>query len=237
MRGMDKYEMRRRRLQQLINDSYGGTAANFARAIERDPSYVSRMLYPAGKAGKKRIADDMIEHMEKKCGLPRGWFDNVSDAAGKKADIIPIRSADEITIKQFATGGAMGAGLELRDQPGVIQSWSVSPEWLHKNVKTYTAARNLCIVTGFGDSMRPMFNPGDPLIVDTGIHLVEYDAVYFFRVGNEGFIKRLQRIPTASGMIIRAKSENLKYDAWDITADMDLEVFGRVLKVWRSEDF
>ena len=36
--------------------------------------------------------------------------------------------------------------------------------------------------------------------------------------------------------MIRAKSENTKYDAWDITEDMDLQIFGRVLKVWRSED-
>ena len=130
----------------------------------------------------------------------------------------------------------MGNGLELRDQPGVIQSWNVSPEWL-QNVRGFSSPKNLCIVTGFGDSMRPMFNPGDPLIVDRGVQAVEYDAIYFFRVGSEGFIKRLQRIPTATGLVVRAKSENTKYDAWDITEGMDFEVFGRVLKVWRSEDF
>ena len=27
-----------------------------------------------------------------------------------------------------------------------------------------------------------------------------------------------------------------KRQAWDITEDMDLQIFGRVLKVWRSED-
>lgn len=128
----------------------------------------------------------------------------------------------------------MGLGLELRDQPGVIRSWSVSPEWLQKNVKAHTAAKNLCIVTGFGDSMRPMFNPGDPLIVDTGITSVEYDAVYFFRVGNEGFIKRLQRVP---GKGLLAISENSAYRDWVIDETMDFEVFGRVLKVWCSEDF
>lgn len=144
---------------------------------------------------------------------------------------------DNVLIAQFDTGGAMGNGLELRDQPGVIQSWNVSPEWLQKNVRGFSSSKNLCIVTGFGDSMRPMFNPGDPLIVDRGVQAVEYDAIYFFRVGSEGFIKRLQRIPTASGLVVRAKSENTKYDAWDITEGMDFEVFGRVLKVWRSEDF
>src|SRR5690606_26715969 len=144
------------------------------------------------------------------------------------------RSDVDIRIPQFDTGGAMGAGLELRDQPGVIQSWRVSPEWLQKSVRGHSAAKNLCIVTGFGDSMRPMFNPGDPLLVDLAVRTVEFDAVYFFRVANEGFIKRLQRIP---GKGLTAISENKAYQEWIVDSSMDFEVFGRVLKVWRSEDF
>ncbi|CAJ9926211.1 phage repressor [Burkholderia pseudomallei] len=131
----------------------------------------------------------------------------------------------------------MGNGLELRDQPGVIETLRVNQEWLSKNLRNFTSVENLAIVTGFGDSMKPMFNPGDPLIVDVGVRVVEYDAVYFFRVGDEGFIKRLQRIPTEDGLMLRAKSENPSYDTWDITPRMSFEVFGRVLKVWRSEDF
>lgn len=128
----------------------------------------------------------------------------------------------------------MGAGVLLRDQPGVIKSWRVSPDWLNKNIKNHTGAENLAIVTGFGDSMRPMFNPGDPLIVDLGVTTVDFDAVYFFRVGQEGFIKRLQRIP---GEGLRAISANKEYESWTIKPDMDFQCFGRVLKVWCSEEF
>ncbi len=76
---MDKYECRRRRLQELINTRCGGIAAALARKIEREPSYVARMLYPEGKAGKKRIADGMIELIEQTFDLPRGWLDGISD--------------------------------------------------------------------------------------------------------------------------------------------------------------
>lgn len=139
-----------------------------------------------------------------------------------------------VTIPRYETGGSMGDGTVLRDQPGVIERLDVSREWLEKNVRGYTAAGNLCVVTGFGDSMRPMYNPGDPLIVDSGVKSVEFDAVYFFRVGEEGFIKRLQRVP---GKGLLAISENQAYRDWVIEPDMDMEVFGRVLKVWCSEDF
>jgi phage repressor protein C with HTH and peptisase S24 domain len=144
-------------------------------------------------------------------------------------------SKSSVTIGRYDTGGRMGmAGVELRDQPGVIESWQVSREWLEKNVRGFATTNSLCIVTGFGDSMRPLFNPGDPLIIDGSVKSVEFDAVYFFRVGNEGFIKRLQRVP---GKGLLAISENSAYRDWVIDESMDFEVFGRVLKVWRSEDF
>lgn len=141
---------------------------------------------------------------------------------------------DELVIPQFATGGSMGGGLVLRDQPGVIKGWSVNKEWVSKNVKQHSSDDNLCIVTGFGDSMKGMFNPGDPLLVDAGVRSVEFDAVYFFRVEDEGFIKRLQRIP---GEGIRVLSENKKYESWTIKQGMNFEVFGRVLKAWQGEEF
>lgn len=152
------------------------------------------------------------------------------------AEITILKKADDYCeIHQFNTGGAMGGGLVLQDQPGVIQSWKVSPEWLRKNVKGYNSAKSLCIVTGFGDSMRPLFNPGDPLLVDISVNTVDFDSIYFFRVGNEGFIKRLQRIPGEGLRVLSANRDN--YEPWTVKPDMDFEVFGRVLKVWRSEDF
>lgn len=146
---------------------------------------------------------------------------------------------DDVEIRQFDAGGGMGSGrLLLDDQPGVIKSWHVDHDWLRLNVRSYSAIENLCIVTGFGPSMRPMFNPGDPLLVDRGVKVVDTDAVFFFRVGDHGFIKALQRIPTANGLILRAKSKNPDYDPFDIDQNtMDFEVLGKVLTVWKSEQF
>jgi hypothetical protein len=146
----------------------------------------------------------------------------------------PAKS-DAVEILQYKNvGGSMGSGLILRDQPGEIQSWRVTPEWVQKNVPHNTGIHNLAIVTGFGPSMRPLFNPGDPLLVDRGITKADRDAIYFFRVGDEGFIKHLQRVP-GTGLV--AISENKIYRDWTITPDMDFEVFGLVLKVWKGEDF
>lgn len=197
----------------------------------------------------KSFGEKAARNIEEKLNLARGQLDMVMFEEGnkspvviefKKPDVSSSRAStketkpEELVIPQFDTGGSMGRGLLLRDQPGVIQGWQVSHEWVSKNIKSHSGAANLCIVTGFGDSMKGMFNSGDPIVVDTGIKSVDYDAVYFFRVDDEGFIKRLQRIP---GEGLRVLSENKQYDSWTIKPGMDFEVFGRVVKAWQGEDF
>ena len=232
---------RRIRLGELIAEV--GSATQLANECGTPKSHVSAML-----AGTRGLGDVMASKLELLYAKPSGWFDQPpkeSQGQAKETEtgnVVEITGAHsrqknkpaELVIPQFDVEGSMGNGLVLRDQPGVIQSWVVSEEWIDKNIKSHTGAANLCIVTGFGDSMKGMFNSGDPLVIDKGIRSVDFDAVYFFRVEGEGFIKRLQRIP---GEGVRVISENKKYESWTIKRDMDFEVFGRVVKAWQGEDF
>lgn len=222
---MDKRTQHRKlRLQALIESPrFEGSQVALANAAKYSEGYISQLLDPGAPFGS-RAANNLADRL----GLGEGYFD---------ADYVIEGDGNNIVLHQYNTGGKMGNGLVLRDQPGIIKSWNVSPEWLRLNVPNCTSPNNLAIVTGFGDSMRGMFNPGDPLIVDTGVKTVEIDAVFFFRVGKEGYIKRLQRIPTVDGTILRAISENKAYDPFEIVEGMDFEVFGRVLKVWESTDY
>ncbi|WP_241123458.1 S24 family peptidase [Achromobacter xylosoxidans] len=224
-------DTRRENLQALV-DTFGQAAV--ARYVGKPDRQIADIL-----AGRRSMGEKLARIMEANWLQSRNeplHLDIARQSAVKEARPEARISLldDEVPIPQFDTGGKMGDGLELRDQPGMIKSWRVDLEWLNKNVRGATSASNLCIVTGFGDSMRPMFNPGDPLLVDRGVITADYDAVYFFRVDGEGFIKRLQKIP-GKGLV--ALSENPAYQAWVVEPSMDFEVFGRVLKVWRSEDF
>lgn len=162
------------------------------------------------------------------------WLPRSEDALTPLTSVSHSASPD-LVIAQFDTSGAMGHGFNLQDRPpGMIKSWRVDREWLRLNVPGHTGVENLAIVTGFGPSMRPMFNPGDPILVDRGITKCDVDGVYFFRVDGEGFIKRLQRIPGEGILVI---SENSKYRDWTIKPSMEFQVLGKVLTVWRSEQF
>jgi hypothetical protein len=69
----NKSEYRRKKLRELISIHYGGVDAALAARIGVDPSYISRCLYPEGKAGKKNIGEKMIEKIE---AVHPGWFQN-----------------------------------------------------------------------------------------------------------------------------------------------------------------
>ena len=254
-------EIYRERLAILIAEA-GNSQAKLARALDKQPAQISQWLNasPDSKTGKPRVMSrEVAREIERKLGKPTGWMDqpvtaednpdwgswgNGDDVGGAtmKDQARPAASGDtDIVIPQFDTGGAMGGGhLLLAEQPGLIKSWRVDQEWVRLNVRQYTSLANLCIVTGFGPSMKPMFNPGDPLLVDLGVKNIDHDAIFFFRIGDEGYIKQLQRIPDpiGPGKIIRAKSKNPDYDSFDIhPSNPYFEVIGKVLTVWRSDQF
>lgn len=219
----------------------GWTTVEMAREVSKyhpDGPVSRQVLEQLEKTGARRPR--YLAALAKVMGTTVECLESGRFVVGESDQHIKSHEDDEtegIKILQFDTGGAMGHGVVLRDQPGVIKSWTVSDSWLQQNVHRISSAKNLCIVTGFGPSMQPLFNPGDPLLVDRGANRVDVDGVYFFRVGQDGFVKQLQRIPTANGLVIRAKSYNTLYDPFDISEGMDFEVFGRVVKVWRGEEF
>lgn len=171
-------------------------------------------------------------------GVRTDWLaTGMGTMRGEESVCLPIELDASPSIPQYDVAGAMGnGGLVLDEQPpGIIKSWNVDEQWLRMNVPAHTGFQNLCIVTGFGSSMQPMFNPGDPLLMDKGVTECRSDGVYFFRIGDHGYIKQLQRIPTANGLVIKAKSLNTSYDPFDITDGMDFHVLGRILLIWRSD--
>lgn len=210
--------------------------AKFAKALECSIEEFSPRL-----AAEARTVSNLLPSSDTQRASTPADSHSQKHQQGATVTLAAVRSlraaAEFITIHQYDAAGSMGNGLLLPDQPGVIRSWQVSRDWIEKNARAHTGVGNLCIVTGFGPSMQPMFNPGDPLLVDTGVSSVIADGIYFFRVGDEGFIKQLQKIPTPGGVKYIAKSKNPDYDSFEITADMDFQVLGRVIRVWCGTDF
>lgn len=251
---MDIKKIRVQHLQELL-EALGGAASLSKSYDDINPSYLSQLIN-----GHRPFGEKSARKLEKKLELEPYYFDRIFDddinvnkntiekyaAFAKDDDSFFLTDNEKLkveqvqnkynlyqTIKQYDASGAMGNGILLREQSGIIHEWFVSEDWVQKNLKGYSNINNICIITGFGDSMNGLYNSGDPLIMDKGITTVEHDGVYFFRIENEGFIKRLQRIP---GQGIKVISDNKKYDPWFIQDGMDFQVFGKVIKAWQGFD-
>lgn len=72
---MDKFEHRRIKLIELKDNFCNGKISELAKKLGRSDSYVSRMLYPDYKDGKKRIGDDMVDVIAQTFNVSKSWLD------------------------------------------------------------------------------------------------------------------------------------------------------------------
>jgi len=81
--------------------------------------------------------------------------------------------------------------------------------------------------------MRPTFDDGDLLLVDTGVADIKIDAVYVLALEDELYIKRLQRRPDGKYLMI---SDNKSYEPYviDNGVKQRFAVKGRVLFAWNG---
>lgn len=143
------------------------------------------------------------------------------------------RSTGDISIPQLDVQASMGPGSVPPDHVDVVRNVVVNRKELEKQC-SFTSPQNLQIITGYGRSMKPTFQDGDPLLVDTGVSTVTVDAVYVFEIEGELFIKGLQRLP---GGRLRVISHNRdENDPWEIDPFQmeSLKIRGRVVMAWNA---
>jgi len=238
-------EIRRDNLR-LIEQERGGPA-EAARIVNMSAAQFANLRDGAkdSKTGKPRgMRKETARRIEEAAEKPEGWLDQEHQTSTAPPSPAPSVSENEVVIVQYEVGGGMdtrGKLLLEAEPPGIIKSWKVDREWLQLNVRSYTSLANLCIVTGFGPSMKGMFNPGDPLLMDRGVNRVDHEGVYFFRVGDEGYIKILQRVPefNGPGFVLRVISKNKDdFPPYDLSPkNPHLQIIGKILTVWKSEQY
>lgn len=235
---MDKYECRRLNLLRLRGQYCAGKNSELANRLDRAPSYVSRMLYPEGKDGKRRIADDMLEIIENAFDLPRGWLDQPRQGSNDKSDVsahLPA-TTDETSIAITNASASMGFGFPQPEYDQVVDTIRITKSWIHTTLPKITSIDNLAVLTAYGDSMAPTFADGDLLLVDRGVKTIKLDAVYVIAREGELFVKRVRRRIQDGAIVI--KSDNPLFGPDDTLENGEresLNVLGRVVWAWSGK--
>jgi len=211
---MNRADLRRTLLRRLINERFDGVIARFADAADIAPSYVSRMLYPEDKAGAKRIGEDSVDKIETALGIP-GYFSGLPDADVPVVHF-PARNDDYLRLQHLDAEAGMGDARANPDHPEIIGEQTLAREYIRQVVGFVPRPGRLVLLTGRGDSMLPTIQPGDLLIVDTGITVFDYDGLYLINLGNGQQVKRLV---DRGGSLVHVCSDNRLYDPFVMPED------------------
>lgn len=179
---MDKYEQRRLKLIEIRDRFCNGKAAELARRIEREPSYISRMLYPEGKAGRKRIADDMMEIIENAFSLPRGWMDSI-------ASEIPSANEELEFAGSIRAGYVPVIGEAVLGVDGSVDMIEFRAGWL----RIYSGDKDAYGLKVKGDSMWPRIQSGEYVVIEPNTTVHAGDEVFVRTKDGHNMIKIMNK--------------------------------------------
>jgi len=129
--------------------------------------------------------------------------------------IIPPPS-DYLRLQHLDAEAGMGGARVNPDHPEIIGEQTLAREYIRQVVGFVPRPGRLVLLTGRGDSMLPTIQPGDLLIVDTGITVFDYDGLYLINLGNGQQVKRLV---DRGGGLVHVCSDNRLYDPFVMPDD------------------
>lgn len=220
-----KTEMAKRIFEAL--QARGGNQSEFARYVGVTPQSVQQWI--SGETGPRR--NNLVRAADYlKVTTQYLQFGDTSVVV-PEADSVKI-DGDSIEIPLLDASGSMGAGISIQERVDVVERMKVSGAWLRRTVNVSTP-ENLRLITAYGDSMEGTFSDGDVLLIDSGVTEIRIDAVYALELNGELYIKRLQRRPDGSVLMI---SDNKKYEPYliDNGERHQFRVLGRVLLAWNA---
>lgn len=138
---------------------------------------------------------------------------------------------DNLRIDELDVRAGMGNALNHdADEPErVVAQWELPPEMLRG--QTTATAQNIRIITVYGDSMVPDFQPGDRVMVDTSDRIPSPPGVFVIFDGLGIVVKRIEYVAYSDPPVVRLISRNKEYDPQELPAD-EVVVNGRVIGKW-----
>lgn len=215
---MNTYEIRRKNLIILKDKFCNGRIAELADKLNKNPSYVSRLLYEEGRANRKNISDKVLSDIEKTFNLPRGWMDGLA-TYDLVPSIIHHTNSDKINgvkidVLNIKTNSGSPINIE-HEFASVLRSIEFTQDFATKlfgrRIPEY-----IKVITAKGDSMAPTIKSGANVFVDTQINHFDGDGVYVFIFDNEIYIKRLQ----LTGTEVIVISDNTVYEKWRLSKEV-----------------
>ncbi|MEL7217108.1 MAG: S24 family peptidase [Pseudomonadota bacterium] len=216
----------RGRLQDLVREKRTSFAA-LSRLLKRNSAYLQQY---ATRGSPRHLDEPDLRKIAAFLGVSprvietRGDNGEAGEGAAGSRTALPKADRDEwLDVPRLALDASAGPGAVAAEEIS-YDSFRFSRRWL---LEQGLERSDLSIIRVDGDSMEPLLNDGDEILVDRAPRTFR-DGVHVVRLGDTLMVKR---VASAGAGRFSLLSQNLSYPPVSVEAE-DLEIIGRV--VWKG---
>ena len=211
----------RARLYELSQER-GVSLSSLSKMLEKNPSYLQQFIR---KGSPRKLEEGDRRTLARYFGVDEGELgaDSVGVKEKSYGSLPTGETPDYIDVPRLAIGASAGPGA-LPGGEAAFDAFKFSRRWLAE--QGLESAR-LSAITVEGDSMEPLLNNGDEILVDRAPRAFR-DGVHVVRLGDTLMVKR---VASAGAGRFALLSQNLAYPPVNVEAD-EIEIIGRV--VWKG---
>ncbi|WP_298304011.1 LexA family transcriptional regulator [uncultured Erythrobacter sp.] len=211
----------RKRLVELSKER-GASLARLSELLGRNPSYLQQFIK---KGSPRKLEEGDRKTLAEFFGVNESELGGLEGVAKEKSYMTrsSVPEAGYIDVPRLNIGASAGPGA-LPDSEEPFDAFHFSRKWLREQG---LEGSKLSAITVEGDSMEPLLNDGDEILIDTAARPFR-DGVHVVRLGDTLMVKRVAQAGAGRFSLL---SQNLAYPPVDVAAD-EMEVIGRV--VWKG---
>ncbi len=209
-----------------LSQQRGASLSSLSELLGRNPSYLQQFIRKGSprklEEGDRRTLAQFFGVPEEQLGLEFPAIRENSYTASRNTQNSPAMQA-YVDVPRLAIGASAGPGA-LPDGEAVFDALRFSRRWL---TEQGLERAQLSVITVEGDSMEPLLNNGDEILVDRSPRAFR-DGVHVVRLGDSLMVKR---VASAGAGRFSLLSQNLAYPPVSVAAT-EIEIIGRV--VWKG---
>lgn len=200
-----------------LAQKHGEDYASLSRLVGRNPAYIQQYIK---RGSPKHLPERERTILARYFGVDPRILGAPEDDGTTRAD--GLRLVPKLAVGASAGAGAWAEGEALAGRVGFDEAWLR---------KLGVDPKNVSLIRVEGDSMQPVLNDGDDIMVDRGATFQPLrDGIHVIRLDGALMVKRLARAP---GGLLSVLSDNPAYPSWPGRDPAEVELVGRVVWVGR----
>lgn len=201
-----------------LSQSRGVSLASLSELLGRNPSYLQQFIR---KGSPRKLEEQDRATLARFLGVDEGELREAQENSYVKGAVREVPSWAE--VPRLDLGAAAGAG-RVPGGEAAFDTFRFSRRWLEEQG---LARADLSAIRVEGDSMEPLLNDGDEILVDRAPRAFR-DGIHVVRLGDTLMVKR---VASAGPGRLALLSQNLAYPPVEVAAE-EIEIIGRV--VWKG---